>query len=110
MAGKELIDLVKFPLPSFRYSLSSKELFSPVYSFPPLTTYKSGFPSPFASKNTASTSSQDASLLNNAVSAETNEPFFCWIINTQVDPLPHRHKNHPTRHHLHHQQLLLALL
>src|SRR5687768_3106748 len=67
----------KCPLPSFINNLSADAIALTGISFPPLTTHKSRNPSPFASKNFASTSSQTANVLNKAVSVDIKKPFFC---------------------------------
>ena len=48
-------------------------------SLPPLTTYRSGCPSPSASKNTAPMSSDPASASNSRSLVLTNRPSGCWI-------------------------------
>src|SRR5215217_1891825 len=48
-----------------------------VKALPPLTTYRSGWPSPLASKNAASTSSAMLSAANAGCSLARNEPSRC---------------------------------
>ncbi len=84
----------KWPLPSLINNLSAEAIAFAGISFPPLTTHKSRYPSPFASKNSASTSSQIANSLNNAVSIGLKEPPACWIINAPGCCFaPHRYKS-----------------
>ncbi len=79
--------LVKRPVPLLRYRRSCRRGSLSGLAKPPLTTYRSGWPSPLASKKRAPVSSQRKSPSKAACGDGTQTPLSCWSSNRPGFPL-----------------------